>query len=134
MCYEPKLLAVEYMVFLPLQNQAYFCYKTVNLTVILNLTGVKITMNYENDSIVGVILPVENKILPIVNLKLKLTKTLPLFYTFCQKHSGCVYASGKNGSTPSRRDVGQQNNTLILSCLTMRSSITFHKRASKICF
>ena len=58
------------------------------------------TMNCEYDSVVGVILPVENKILPIVHLILKLTKTHPLFYTFCQKHSGCVFASGKNGSTP----------------------------------
>ena len=37
------------------------------------------TMNCEYDSVVGVILPVENKILPIVHLKLKLTKTHPLF-------------------------------------------------------
>ena len=51
------------------------------------------------DSVVGVILPVENKILPIVHLKLELTKTHQIFYTFCQKHCGCVYASGKNGST-----------------------------------
>ena len=58
------------------------------------------TMNCEYDSVVGVILPVKNKILPIVHLKLKLTKTHPLFYTFCQKNSGCVFASGKNGSTP----------------------------------
>ena len=47
------------------------------------------------------ILPVENKILPIVHLKLILTKRHPLFfYTFCQKHSGCVFASGNIGSTP----------------------------------
>ncbi len=58
------------------------------------------TMNCDNDSKVGVILPVENKILPIVHLLLKLTKTHPLFYTFCHKHSGCVFASGKNGSAP----------------------------------
>ncbi len=24
----------------------------------------------------------------------------PLFYTFCQKHIDCVFASGENGSTP----------------------------------
>jgi len=48
------------------------------------------TMNCDYDSVGGVILPVENKILPIVHLKLKLTKTHPLFYTF---------GSGKNGST-----------------------------------
>ena len=42
----------------------------------------------------------ENKILPIVHLILNLTKTHILFYTFCQKHSGCIFASGKNGSTP----------------------------------
>ena len=70
------------------------------LTVIFNFIGVKMTMNCEYDSVVGVILPVENKILPIVHLKLKLTKTHQLFYTFCQKHSGFVFASGKNGSTP----------------------------------
>ncbi len=58
------------------------------------------TMNCEYDSVVGVILPVENKILPIVHLKLKLTKTHPLFYTFCQKHSGYVFASGKNAMYP----------------------------------
>ncbi len=54
----------------------------------------------EDKVIVGVILPVENKIMPIVHLKLKLTKTHPLFYTFCPKHSGCVFAGGKNVSTP----------------------------------
>ena len=58
-------------------------------------------MNCDDDSVVSVILPVEKKILPIVHLKLKLTKSHPLFYIFCQKHSGCVFASGKNGSTPS---------------------------------
>ncbi len=54
-------------------------------------------MNF--DSVVGEILTVENKILPIVQLILKSTKTHTLFYTFCQKHSGFVFASGKNGST-----------------------------------
>ncbi len=58
------------------------------------------TMNCKYGSEVGVILPVVSKILPIVHLKLKLTKTHPLFYTFCQKHSGEVFSSGKNGSTP----------------------------------
>ncbi len=62
--------------------------------------GVKMTMNWKYDSVVGVISPVENKILPFVNLILKLTKTHPLFYTFCQKHSGCIVASGKNDNTP----------------------------------
>ena len=74
----------------------------MNLTVILNSIGAKMTMNCEYDNVVGVILPVENKILPIVHLKLKLTKTHPLFYTFCQNHSGCVFASSKNGSTPTQ--------------------------------
>ena len=50
----------------------------------------------DNDSVVGVILPVDIKILPIVHLILELTKKHPLFYTFCQKHSGYVFASGKN--------------------------------------
>ena len=59
------------------------------------------TVNCDYDSVVGVILPVANKILPIVHLTLKLTKTHPLFYTFRQEHSGCVFGSGKNGSNPS---------------------------------
>ncbi len=50
------------------------------------------TLKCGYDSVVGVILPVENKLLPIVHLILKLTKTQPLL---CQKHSGCVSASGK---------------------------------------
>ena len=37
------------------------------------------TMNCDFDSVVGVIFPVKNKILPIVHLILKLTKTHPLF-------------------------------------------------------
>ena len=36
-------------------------------------------MNCEYDSVVGVILPVENKITPIKQLILNLTKTHPLF-------------------------------------------------------
>ena len=76
----------------------YFYHETVNLTVILNFIDVKMLMNCDYDSsVVGVILPVENKLLPIVHLKLKLTKT----HTFCQEHSGCVFDSGKNGSTTS---------------------------------
>ena len=59
-------------------------------------------MNCEYDSVVVVILPVDNKILPIVNLILKLTKTQPLFYTFSQKHSGYIFASGKHGIIPSK--------------------------------
>ncbi len=47
------------------------------------------TMNCYYDSVVDVTLPVENIILPIVHLILKLTT--PLFKLF---------ASGKNGSTP----------------------------------
>ena len=38
--------------------------------------------------------------LPIVHLILKLTINHPLIYTFCQKHSSCIFASGKNGSNP----------------------------------
>ena len=52
------------------------------------------------DRVVDDILQVENKILPIVHLILKLTKIHPLCNTFCQKHSGCIFASGKNGSIP----------------------------------
>ena len=93
------------MAFSPLAKTQPLCFWqfgfiTVNLTVILNFICVKMTMNSDYDSVVGVILPVENKILPIVHLILKLTKTHPLLYTFCQKHSGCIFASGKNGSTP----------------------------------
>ncbi len=36
-----------------------------NRTVILNFIGVKMTTNCEFDSVVGIILPVENKILPM---------------------------------------------------------------------
>ena len=58
------------------------------------------TMNCDYGSVGDVILPVENKILPIVNIIMKLTKNTPTFsYTFCQKHSGCIFASSKNGST-----------------------------------
>ncbi len=57
-------------------------------------------VNCEYDSVVGVFLPVENKIVPIVHLKLKVTKTHSFFYFFCQKYSGCVFAKGKNGSAP----------------------------------
>ncbi len=53
----------------------YFCHETVNL----NFIGVKMTMNCDYDSVVGLILPIENKILPIVHFKLKLTKTHRLF-------------------------------------------------------
>ena len=49
----------------------------LNLAVILNFIGVKMTMNCEYDSGVGVILPVKNKILPIVHLKLKIDKNTP---------------------------------------------------------
>ena len=42
-------------------------------------------VNCEYDSVVGVILPVENKIVPIVHLKLKLTKTHPTFLHFLPK-------------------------------------------------
>ncbi len=49
--------------------------------------GVKMTMNCDYDSVLGVILLVENKILPIVHLILKLTKTHLLYYTFCKKNS-----------------------------------------------
>ncbi len=66
----------------------YFCHK--NLTVILNFIGVKMTMDSDNASVVGVILPVENRILPILHLILKLTKTQPLFYTFA-KNTAVVF-------------------------------------------
>ena len=61
------------------------------------------TMNCVYYSVVGVILLVENKILPFVHLILKLTKIHPHFYTFCQKHSGCVFTICKNGSTPYKK-------------------------------
>ena len=45
-------------------------------------------MNCDYYSVVGVVLPVENKILPIVRTPhIEIDKTHPLFYTFCQKHS-----------------------------------------------
>ena len=37
------------------------------------------TMNCDYDSVVGIILPVENKILPIVHLRLKLKYTADVF-------------------------------------------------------
>ena len=49
-------------------------------------------MNCEYDSVEGVILPVENKILPIVHLKLKLTKTHPLF---AKNTAAVFFSSGK---------------------------------------
>ena len=55
------------MAFLPLAK-THFCHKTVNLTIILDFIGVKMSMNCDYDSVVGVIMPVENKILPIVYL------------------------------------------------------------------
>ncbi len=80
----------------------YFCYETLNLTVISNFIGVKMTIKCEYDSVVGVIMPVEKKILPILHLKLKWTKTHPLFYTFC-----CVFAGGKNGSSPNHYETSK---------------------------
>ena len=43
---------------------------------------------------------VENKILPIVHLKLKLTKHTPFFTLFAKNTAAMFLASGKNGSTP----------------------------------
>ncbi len=54
----------------------------VFLTVILNFKCVKMTMNYDYDSVVSVILPVENKILSITPY-IKIDKSTPTFYTFC---------------------------------------------------
>ncbi len=50
--------------------------------------GVKMTKNCDYDSVVGVILPVENRI-PIANCtpQIEIDKNTPLFYTVCQKHS-----------------------------------------------
>ena len=61
------------------KGKVYFYHETVNLTFILNFIGVKMTLNCEYDGVVGVILPMENKILPIVQLLLKLTKKHPFF-------------------------------------------------------
>ena len=47
-------------------------------------------MNCNYDSVVGVLLPVENKILPIILLTLKLTKTHPLFTPFA-KNTAVVF-------------------------------------------
>ena len=47
-------------------------------------------INCDYDSVVGVILPVENKILPIVHLILKLTKLHPLFFTLFAKNTAVV--------------------------------------------
>ncbi len=48
------------------------------------------TLNCEYDSVVGVILPVENKILPIVHLKLKLTIHTQ-FCTLFAKNTAAVF-------------------------------------------
>ena len=64
----------------------------------VGLIVVKMTMNCDYDSAVGVILPVENKILPIVHLILpiEIDKYTPTFFTlFAKNHSGSVFASGK---------------------------------------
>ncbi len=68
------------------------------MTVILNFIGLKMTMNCDYDSIVGVILPVENKYCQLYNIEID--KNTPTFLHLCQKHSGFVFASGKNGSIP----------------------------------
>ena len=62
----------------------------MNLTVILNFIGVKMTMNCEYDSVVGVILLVVKKILPIVHFKLKLTKHSH-FFTLFAKNTAAVF-------------------------------------------
>ncbi len=71
-------------------NYVYFCYKTVNLTVILNFIVVKMTINCDYDSEVGVILPVENKILLIVHLILKLKKCTH-FFTLFDKNTAAMF-------------------------------------------
>ncbi len=60
-------------------NQMSFCHETVNLTVIFYFIGVKMTMNCDYDSVVGIILP-------IVHLILKLTITHPLCFTHFAKN------------------------------------------------
>ena len=45
------------------------------------------------DNVVGVILPVENKMLPIVHLILKLTKNTPTFLHFLPKTQRLCFAS-----------------------------------------
>ncbi len=48
-------------------------------------------MNCEYYTAVGVNLPVENKILPTVHLKLKFTEKHPLFFTLFAKNTAAVF-------------------------------------------
>ena len=65
----------------------------VNLTVILNFIGVKMTMNCDYDSsVVGVILPVEKEILPIVQLiDIEIDRTTHTFFTLFAKNTVAVF-------------------------------------------
>ncbi len=62
------------------------------------------TMNCEYDSVVGVILPVDNKRLPIVHLKLNLTKKHP-FFTLLAKKTAVVFLLVVKMVAPLKRDV-----------------------------
>ena len=50
-----------------------------------------------NDSSKGVILSVDKKNIAKNTAKIEIDKNK---YPFCQKHSGCIFASGKSSSTP----------------------------------
>ncbi len=53
--------------------------------------GMKMTMNWEYDSVVGVILPVENKILPIYTPQIEINKNTPIFFTLFAKNTAAVF-------------------------------------------
>ncbi len=56
------------------------------------------------DSVVGVILWMIKYCLLYSTPHIEIDNNTPTFLHFCQKHSVCVFASGKNGSTPILRD------------------------------
>ncbi len=71
------------------------------------------TINDDVASEVGVILPVENKILPIIHLTLKLTKKHPLFYNFVEFSHSQMRLSHKT----SIKDIFNELKTLLEAVL-----------------
>ncbi len=64
------------------------------------LKCVKMIMNCDYDSVVDVILPVENKILLVVRTpRIEIDKHTPTFLRFLPKTQRLIFASGKNGRT-----------------------------------
>ncbi len=57
------------------------------------------SMNFDYDSVLGVILPVENKILPIIHLTLKLTKHIQFFTLFAENTAAVFLLVVKRAAT-----------------------------------